>query len=69
MLTKILVTVAIVWLAWALLSRGAAARRRGGAGGGRRRLPSIDLARCPQCGVFRLGSSGGCSCPRPPARR
>ena len=67
MLLKILLTALVIGLAWMFLIRGAGRR----ALGDRKpvRVPRIEtLARCPECGVYRI-YGGSCDCEKPPAGR
>ena len=60
MLLKILLTLLVIGLVWMFLIRGAGRRRLGD----RKpvRVPRIEtLARCPECGVYRI-YGGACDC-------
>ncbi len=60
MLLKILLTLLVIGLVWMFLIRGAGRRRLGD----RKpvRVPRIEtLARCPDCGVYRI-YGGPCDC-------
>ncbi len=64
MLLKILLTLLVIGLVWMFMIRGAGRRRLGD----RKpvRVPRIEtLARCPDCGVYRI-YGGACDC-EPPA--
>ena len=64
MLLKILLTVAVIGLVWMFMIRGAGRPRLGD----RKpvRVPRIEtLARCPECGVYRIYGSG-CDCRNAP---